>query len=222
MFSLGLDGSRPLRVLAIGAHCDDIEIGAGGTLAVIASERPDTQITCVILTSNPTRAAEARACLADLCVPVSPVVRIESFRDSRLPTAFDEIKDLLADLAGDQWDLVFTHQRYDAHQDHRLLGELVPTALRNHLVLQFEIPKWDGDLGSSHANVYVPLSQQLILRKSALLHHHYASQRNHDWFDAETFQALARLRGMECRAAYAEAFRVEKLTLDLSPTQRAI
>ncbi|GAB94016.1 LmbE family N-acetylglucosaminyl deacetylase [Kineosphaera limosa] len=207
---------RPLRVLLLGAHCDDIEIGAGGTVAALAQQRPDTQFAAVILTSVPERAAESRACLAALANPADIEVTVHDLPDTRLPSHFDEVKDVLADLARQPWDLVLTHQRYDAHQDHRLLGELAPTAFRDHLVWHFEIPKWDGDLGTSRPNVYVPLTRAQIDAKWAVLDEHYVSQRGKDWWDAETFSALARLRGMECRAPYAEAFRVEKLTVDLS------
>lgn len=208
---------RPLHVLAIGAHCDDIEIGAGGTIARMAHERPDTRFSAVILTSIPERAAESRACLAALAAPASMEVTVHDLPDTRLPAHFDEVKDVLADLSRRPWDLVLTHQRFDAHQDHRLLGEFAPTAFRDHLVWQFEIPKWDGDLGTSRPNVYVPLTRAQVDIKWATLDEHYASQHGKDWWDAETFSALARLRGMECRAPYAEAFRVEKMrvTFDL-------
>lgn len=204
------DPGRPLRVLAVGAHCDDIEIGAGGTLRALAAGRPDTQFCAVILTSVPQRAAESRACLGAFVEPASIEVRVHELPDTRLPSHFDEVKDILAELSRSPWDLVLSHHHNDAHQDHRLLGQFVPTAFRDHLVWQFEIPKWDGDLGSSGANVYVPLSADDIARKWATLDEHYPSQRGKDWWDAQTFAALARLRGMECRAPYAEAFRVDK------------
>lgn len=207
---------RPLRVLLLGAHCDDIEIGAGGTVAALAAQRADTLFTAVILTSVPRRAAESRSCLAALAAPAQIDVRVHDLPDTRLLAHFDAVKDVLADLSRQPWDLVLTHQRYDAHQDHRLLGEFAPTAFRNHLVWQFEIPKWDGDLGTSRPNVYVPLTREQVDAKWAVLDKHYVSQRGKDWWDAQTFAALARLRGMECRAPYAEAFRVEKLTIDLA------
>ncbi|WP_068426601.1 PIG-L deacetylase family protein [Piscicoccus intestinalis] len=204
------DPGRPLRVLAVGAHCDDIEIGAGATLHALAAARPETQFCAVILTSVPQRAAESRSCLAAFVEPATIEVTVHDLPDTRLPAHFDEVKDILAELSRSPWDLVLSHQPNDAHQDHRLLGQFVPTAFRGHLVWQFEIPKWDGDLGSSGANVYVPLSADDIARKWATLDEHYPSQRGKDWWDAQTFAALARLRGMECRAPYAEAFRVDK------------
>ena len=206
-------GAPPLRVLAIGAHCDDIEIGAGGTLSAWADQARDTAFSFVVLTSTPERSVESRACLAALVAPCSAEITIHELRDSRLPDDFDRVKDILATLSATPWDVVLTHHRHDAHQDHRLLGELAPTAFRDHLLLQFEIPKWDGDLGASRPNLYQRLTPQQIARKWAALDQHYASQRNKDWWSEETFSALARLRGLECRAPYAEAFRVDKVTL---------
>ena len=216
MRRLSLAPDRPGRrkVLAIGAHCDDIEIGAGGTLAKWAQEDPSIEFTFVVMTSTPGRAAESQECLSALVEPATMTLEVHGLRDLRLPAQFDEVKDILAGLARDAWDVVLTHQRYDAHQDHRLLGELAPTAFRDHLVLQFEVPKWDGDLGTARPNLYVPLTADEIARKWKLLDQHYESQRAKDWWDAETFTALARLRGMECRAPYAEAFRVEKMILN--------
>lgn len=211
---------RPLRVLAVGAHCDDIEIGAGGTLARLADETGGhgVEFTAVIITSTPKRAAEATGCLTELVAPAPMTVITHGLPDSRLPSHYDQVKDILGDLSRHPWDVVFTHHDEDAHQDHRLLGTYVPTALRNHLVFSFEIPKWDGDLGRIDANVYVQLTPAQMHAKWATLDAHYVSQRPHDWWSEETFSALGRLRGMECRAPYAEAFAVRKAVLDLSPS----
>lgn len=209
------DLGRPLRVLALGAHCDDIEIGAGATLRALARQRPDTQFSAVVLTSVPQREAESRACLAAFVAPANIDITVHDLPDTRLPAHYDAVKDVLAELSRRPFDLVLTHHRHDAHQDHRMLGEFAPTAFRDHLVWQFEIPKWDGDLGRSGANLYVPLTAEDMAAKWATLDEHYVSQRGKDWWDAETFTALARLRGMECRAPYAEAFRVEKQRVDL-------
>ncbi|WP_168582238.1 PIG-L deacetylase family protein [Gephyromycinifex aptenodytis] len=206
----------PRSVLAVGAHCDDIEIGAGATLHTWARLAPETRFTFVVMTSTPQRAREARNCLRALVEPATSDVVVHELRDTRLPGDYDRVKDILAELAQEPWDLVLTHQRFDAHQDHRLLGELAPTAFRDHLVWQFEIPKWDGDLGTSQANLYVPLTQDAVAAKWAALDEHYVSQRGKDWWDEETFAALARLRGMECRQRYAEAFRCEKAVVDLA------
>lgn len=167
----------------------------------------------------PERAAESRACLGDIVSPASVEVTVHDLPDTRLPAHFDEVKDVLAGLSRQPWDLVLTHHRFDAHQDHRMLGEFVPTAFRDHLVWHFEIPKWDGDLGASGANLYVPLTREQVDAKWQALDRHYVSQRGKDWWDPETFSALARLRGMECRAPYAEAFRVEKVRVDLGTRQ---
>ena len=208
-------GADPLRVLALGAHCDDIEIGAGGTLARLATERPGTEFTAVVLTSTPQRADESEACLTALIAGAPLDVRVHDLPDTRLPSHYDQVKDLLAELSREPWDMVLTHHGSDAHQDHRLLGTYAPTAFRDHLVLQFEIPKWDGDLGASRPNLYVPLSPTQMRAKWEVLDTHYPSQRGKDWWSYETFAALARLRGMECRAPYAEAFRVDKAVLSL-------
>ena len=216
MLPFVLPGERPLRVLALGAHCDDIEIGAGATLARLASERPDTEFTAVILTSTPEREQESRACLAAL-VGAAIDVRVHDLPDTRLPSHYDEVKDVLAELSRHPWDIVLTHHGSDAHQDHRLLGTYAPTAFRDHLVTQFEIPKWDGDLGASRPNLYVPLSPEQMQAKWEVLDAHYPSQRGKDWWSYETFASLARLRGMECRAPYAEAFRVDKAVLAFGP-----
>lgn len=210
------DKGHPRRVLAVGAHCDDIEIGAGGTLYTWARAASDTEFTCVILTSTPERAAESRACLTALVAPAHVDVVVHDLRDTRLPVDYGRVKDVLADLSRHPWDVVLTHQRFDAHQDHRLLGEATPTAFRDHLVLAFEIPKWDGDLGSSRPNVYQPLTPEAVAAKWEVLDKHFVSQRGKDWWDAEVFSALARLRGMECRSRYAEAFRCEKAVLGSS------
>lgn len=215
------DPGRPLRVLALGAHCDDIEIGAGATLRALARHRPDTHFAAVVLTSVPVRAAESRACLSAFVAPATIDITIHDLPDTRLPAHFDAVKDVLAGLSRRPWDLVLTHHRHDAHQDHRMLGEFVPTAFRDHLVWHFEIPKWDGDLGRSEANTYVPLSAQDLATKWAILDEHYLSQRGKDWWDQETFTALARLRGMECRAPYAEAFRVEKQRIAFGPVEES-
>lgn len=222
MLSLDLPPlDRPLRVLLVGAHCDDIEIGAGATVSKLAQERPDTLFSAVVLTSVPERAAESRACLTALVGPCPIDVTVHDLPDTRLPSHFDEVKDILAGLSREPWDLIITHHRFDAHQDHRLVGELAPTAFRDHLLWSFEIPKWDGDLGASRPNLYVPLTRADIDAKWQVLDEHYPSQRGKDWWDPETFSALARLRGMECRAPYAEGFRVEKALVSFGSTEGA-
>lgn len=209
----------PLRVLAVGAHCDDIEIGAGGLLRRLVRERPGTSVGALVLTSTPERAAETTTALAALLDPVVPAMTLCGLRDGRLPAQFDEVKDALAEVAEQPWDLVLAPHAEDAHQDHALVGALVPTAMRDHLILHYEIPKWDGDLGRLAPNLYLPLTTEDLETKWALLDAHYPSQRSHDWWLRETFLGLARLRGMECRSDYAEAFRMTKGVIHLTTTR---
>lgn len=211
----------PLRVLAVGAHCDDVEIGAGGLLRRLVRERPDTSVTVLVLASTTERDAETRAALTALVEPVVPHVITCGLRDGRLPAQFDEVKDALAEAANEPLDLVLAPHPQDAHQDHALVGSLVPTALRDHVVLHYEIPKWDSDLGRLQPNLYLPLTAADIDDKWRLLDTHYPSQRGHDWWLRETFAGLARLRGMECRAEYAEAFRMPKGIIHPTATTEA-
>lgn len=214
MIGLLLPPREPLRVLAIGAHCDDVEIGAGGTVLELRRQAPALELTVFVACTTPARAAECQAALTALAGSASPSIEMAELPDSRLPAHFDSVKDRLADLARRPWDLVLTPHAEDAHQDHALLGRLAPTAFRDHLILHYEVPKWDGDLGSLRPNLYVPLSAEQVQRKWDILDEHYVSQRSHDWWDREIIAGLARLRGMECRSRYAEAFRVDKLVLD--------
>lgn len=216
MLELLLPPHRSLRVLALGAHCDDIEIGAGGALMRLAQRAAGVQFGAFVATSTPQRATECRAALAALAGSAELRVQIAELRDTRLPTDFDAVKDHLGSLAAEPWDLVLTPHADDAHQDHALLGRLTPTAFRDHLVLRYEIPKWDGDLGSLRPNLYIPLTPEQMQRKWQVLDEHYASQRSRDWWDFETISSLARLRGVECRAQFAEAFRVDKLIVDVT------
>lgn len=214
MLPLTVGSDRPLRVLAVGAHCDDIEIGAGGTLLTLAQR--SCQVQAVVLSGDEDRAAETRAALTAFCSSAEALqVQCHDIPDGRFPGHWDRVKQLLHDATAD-WtpDLVLCPSRTDAHQDHRLLAELIPTVLRDTLVWQYEIPKWDGDLG--RPSVYVPLSEQTLQRKVDLLFEHFGSQHGRDWFDREVFGGLARLRGMECRAPYAEAFGNDKLVVALS------
>lgn len=224
MLRLGLvpRRGRPLTLLAIGAHCDDVEIGAGGTLLRLAESWPDLLAHVVILTGTPQREAEARAAAAAFFAPATVEVRTHRLVDGRLPEQWGQVKQVLEDLAERvDPDVVFAPGEYDAHQDHRLLGALVHTSFRDHLVLHYEIPKWDGDLGAGRPTVYVPLEESAARRKHALLHQHFPSQRGRDWFSEDTFLALARLRGLECRAPYAEAFTAPKMVLGVDQPYRA-
>lgn len=205
--------ARPIeRVLAVGCHADDIEIGCGGTLIALSRARPGLALTWVVLAAPGDRAAEARASAqAFLARADASDVRIHEFRDGFLPYVGGEVKEVFEELKEVRPDVVFTHARHDLHQDHRLACELTWNTFRNHLILEYEIPKYDGDLGSP--NVFVPLEESLVEEKLRLLRDHYASQHSKHWFDDELFRGLMRLRGMESASRYAEAFTCRKLTL---------
>ncbi|MBF9132801.1 PIG-L family deacetylase [Plantactinospora sp. S1510] len=209
MRSLPLDGVR--SVVAIGAHPDDIEIGAGGLLLGLP---PGVRVRYVTCTGTPDRHAEARAAAAAFLPTADVSFDLHCLPDGRLPAYWAETKAIVeaAARAGDA-DLVLAPARTDQHQDHRLLGDLVPTAFRDTVIMHFEIPKWDGDLTSRQ--VYVPMTVETARRKAALLSQCFPSQTSRDWWDDEVFLGLARLRGMECRSRYAEAFDVDRLMLRL-------
>jgi LmbE family N-acetylglucosaminyl deacetylase len=208
--------ARPIeRVLAIGCHADDIEIGCGGTLIALRRARPGLALTWVVLAAPGDRAAEAHASAeAFLATVDGSDVRIHEFRDGFLPYVGGEVKEVFEGLKEVRPDLVFTHTRHDLHQDHRLACELTWNTFRNHLILEYEIPKYDGDLGSP--NIFVPLDEPLVEEKLRLLRDHYASQHGKHWFDDELFRGLMRLRGMESGTRYAEAFTCRKLTLPVA------
>jgi LmbE family N-acetylglucosaminyl deacetylase len=205
-------GERPRGVLALGAHPDDVEIGCGGTLLRLAQRWPGVPVTVMVLTGSPLRHEEARLA-SQLFLPGCPVtVHTQSLPDGRLPSVWGDVKQHLEDLAGEiDVDVVLAPRTDDAHQDHRTVAEIVPTVWRDHLVLGYEIPKYDGDMG--RPSVYVPLDEETAHEKVRLLAKAYPSQAGRDWWDEETFLGLARLRGMECKARYAEAFTLTKATL---------
>ncbi|CAH2598735.1 PIG-L family deacetylase [Rhodovastum atsumiense] len=214
----GLALARPgesLSVLCLGAHADDIEIGAGGTILgwIAAGVQLDVH-WCVLSAVGPREAEAMASAEAFLAGARSRRIELGQFRDGYFPNQGGDIKDWVQDLAARaRPDVILTHRADDAHQDHRELRRLTWNAFRNHLILEYEIPKWDGDLG--RPNVYMPISMDTLERKLALLQTSFATQRAKDWFDPETFRGLARLRGMECRAPerYAEAFVVSKAIL---------
>jgi LmbE family N-acetylglucosaminyl deacetylase len=214
----GLELARPgdrLSVLCLGAHSDDIEIGAGGTILrwIAAGVRLDVQ-WCVLSATGP-RAEEANASAAAFLTGAAGVrIELGTFRDGFFPYQGSEIKAWMEGVKTRfDPDIILTHRRHDAHQDHREVCQLTWNTFRNHLILEYEIPKWDGDLGQP--NFYVPLDDKVMDRKIELLLAHFGTQRSKDWFDGETFRGLARLRGMECRAPqlYAEAFMLSKARL---------
>ncbi len=209
-------GSQPFsRVLAIGAHADDIEIGCGGTLLSLTRSLPELEVWWVVLSANAERESEARES-ADVFLAAAPGARVEvhSFRDGFLPFVGAEVKDVFEALKERVVpDVVFTHSRDDAHQDHRLACELTWNTFRDQLILEYEVPKWDGDLGCP--NVFFPLTRSVAAEKVSLLARHFPSQAGKNWFDADVFTGLMRLRGLEANAPerYAEAFAARKLSL---------
>lgn len=210
MIGLGAPGGG-LSVLCVGAHPDDIEIGCGGTILVLA-ERPGTELHAVVLTGTGQRADEARRTLPTFFPGAT--VEVLGLHDGRLPSYWLDVKEALeAVAAARRPDLVLAPRVDDAHQDHRLVGELVTTVWRDALVLHYEIPKWDGDsVSPSH---YVALTAEQAQRKVALLTKGFPSQAGRDWWDDEMFLGLLRLRGMETRTRYAEGFVTKKVMLDL-------
>ncbi|GAA1988111.1 PIG-L family deacetylase [Isoptericola halotolerans] len=207
-----LPATGPLHVVALAAHPDDLEIGCGGTLLRLAA-RVGTTASFLTVTGTPARCEEARRAAAEVW-PGSTSTFV-GLPDGRLPEHWGAVKAALHTLAEVTAppDVVLVPRRDDAHQDHRLLGELAPTVWRDALVLHYEIPKWDGDLG--RPSLYVPLPEEVAHRKLEILEECYGSQSGHDWWDRETFGGLMRLRGIECRARYAEAFFVTKAVLAL-------
>ncbi len=206
--------AAPLEVLCLGAHCDDIDIGCGATLLEL-SRRRRTAVVWVILCSDPIRAAEARqAANAFLERAASTEIVIRDYRDGFLPYTGAQVKDEFERLkAVCRPDVVFTPSRHDLHQDHRLVCELTWNTFRDHLVLEYEIPKYDGDLGSP--NVFVPVSEESAGDKVRYLLECYRSQADKRWFTEDLFRALLRIRGMECNSptGLAEAFYGRKLVL---------
>jgi LmbE family N-acetylglucosaminyl deacetylase len=199
--------ARPLSVLAIGAHPDDIEIGAGGLLLQLAERMP--RVRYVVLTGTAERHQEARNAAHSFIPAADLAIDLFDLPEGRLPAAWGSVKEILEGVARScSPDVIIAPSSYDAHQDHRTIGEIVPTVFRDQLYLAYEVPKWDGDI--SRPSVYVPLSAETARRKVELLRKCFPSQHNRDWWDEEVFLGLARLRGMECRARYAEAFTCAK------------
>ena len=193
----------PLSVLAIGAHPDDIEIGAGGLLLALAQGRPNVRY--VVLTGTAERHQEARNAARAFMPDADLAIELFDLPEGRLPSLWGSVKEILEDIARScAPDVIIAPSSHDAHQDHRTIAEIVPTVFRDHLYLAYEIPKWDGDI--SRPSMYVPLSAETAGRKVELLHKCFPSQRDRGWWDDEVFLGLARLRGMECHARYAEAF----------------
>jgi len=216
MIALNLpqNAEAPLKVLCLGSHSDDIEIGCGGTILRLLSQVQNLEVVWIVFGACKEREREARNSAAlFLSRAKRKEVIVKSFRDGFFPFEGTQIKDYLEELKGTSPDLIFTHNRKDAHQDHRLIAELTWNTFRNHLILEYEIPKYDGDLGQP--NLFVPLDQEVYERKVRYVMDAFESQRAKPWFEKETFLGLMRLRGMECVApsGYAEAFYCRKMVL---------
>jgi LmbE family N-acetylglucosaminyl deacetylase len=199
-------------VVCIGAHSDDIEIGCGGTLAELASAWPQARFHCWVFSGGTQREVETRACLSRLVEPQRLELRVFDFRDGFFPAYWQAIKETMRTLScAVDPALVFTHGTADGHQDHRALAELSWNHFRHHPILEYEIVKYDGDLG--RPNLYVPIALATLERKTAALLDCFESQRSKPWFTRSTFEALARLRGVESNSTsgYAEAFYARKV-----------
>jgi len=207
--------ATPLKILCLGSHSDDIEIGCGGTILRLLTEDSNIDVTWVVLASNTDREREARSSAAQfLGRAVKKNVIVKSFRDGFFPFDGAQIKSYFEEeIKPISPDLIFSHNRKDAHQDHRLVAELSWNTFRNHLILEYEIPKYDGDMGQP--NFFVPLEQEICENKVRYLMEAFGTQRSKAWFAKETFLGLMRLRGMECVApsGYAEAFYCRKVVL---------
>jgi len=213
MASLRLEGVK--KVLCLGAHSDDIEIGCGATILRLIQEQPELQVYWLVFSARGIRAREAKQSASEFLQGVrSRKIRTMNFKESYFPGEWPAIKDAFEKIKREfEPDLVLTQYRDDRHQDHRVLSDLTWNAFRNHLVLEYEIPKYDGDLGTP--NVYIPVSRELSEKKVAALLHHFQSQAKRHWFTRDTFWAMLRLRGIECAApsGFAEAFYGRKLWL---------
>lgn len=213
--TLGRQGRELKTLLCLGSHCDDIEIGCGGAILRLIREHPQMRVHWVVFSSGPHRATEAR-CSADAFLENAGGrdVQIRDFRNGYFPSVTADIKDSFEELkAAIQPDLIFTHYRNDLHQDHRVISELTWNTFRNHLVLEYEIPKYDGDLGTP--NLFVPLPENIWRKKIETLMKCFPSQQDKHWFTPDTFAGLMRLRGVESNSdsGYAEAFYCRKLVL---------
>ncbi len=217
MIHLRLNGGadKDLNILCLGCHSDDIEIGCGGTILRLAEQYPKTVFHWVVFSGSEVRRAEAQRA-AELFVGPSALrgVMLKTFPDGFMPFVACEVKEVFEELKTlVSPDLVFTHNRKDAHQDHRLIAELTWNTFRDHMILEYEIPKYDGDLGQP--SVFAPLQEETCHKKVRYIMDAFKSQHSKRWFQESTFLSLMRLRGMECNApsGYAEAFYCRKMVL---------
>jgi LmbE family N-acetylglucosaminyl deacetylase len=212
--NLGLKKDEPLKVLCLGSHSDDIEIGCGGAILYLQDTYPLANFSWAVFSASGVRKREAEASAKLFAGERLERLVLNEFPDGFMPFVGSEVKSAFEKLKQEvEPDLIFTHQRQDAHQDHRLLSELTWNTFRNHFILEYEIPKYDGDLG--RPSVFVPLSEQTRETKVRHIMDSFASQQSKSWFSESTFNGLMRLRGMECNApsGYAEAFYCRKLVI---------
>lgn len=212
--SFPFDSASPLRILCLGAHSDDIEIGCGGTILRLGQQFPNCVFHWVVFSAIGVRAAEAeRAATLFAGKNVGQGLLLNRFQDGFMPFVGADVKATFEKLKAISPDLIFTHNRNDAHQDHRFIGELTWSTFRDHLILEYEIPKFDGDLGQP--SLFLPLEYEACEQKVRYIMEVFESQRSKRWFHPQTFLGLMRLRGMECNApsGYAEAFYARKLVL---------
>jgi LmbE family N-acetylglucosaminyl deacetylase len=212
---LGREGAAPLKVLVLGAHSDDAEIGCGGTILKLISDGVIESLRWVVLSGTEERIEEARVSAEAMLAGVPDCQILQpGFRDGFFPYDGAGIKAFFEELKRDfQPDLIFTHQRHDLHQDHRITCELTWNTFRNHFILEYEVPKYDGDMGAP--NAFVPLESDIVQHKIDHLMTHFVTQTSRRWFTPDLFSGLMRLRGMECQSptSHAEAFYCRKVVL---------
>lgn len=210
-----VDVEESATFLFLGAHCDDIEIGCGGTILRLATEYPNSRFVWVVLSSSARRATEARESYSRFLESVPDRrLDVENFRNGYFPYIGADVKNFFEQLKKtEDPDFIFTHYRHDLHQDHRVVSELTWNTFRDHSILEYEIPKYDGDLGSP--NFFIPLTRKTGERKADLIVECFPSQHGHKWFKRKTFLALMHLRGVECNAedGFAEAYYCRKLVI---------
>lgn len=210
------------EIAVVGAHCDDIAIGMGGTLLTLASAIPALRVKALVLSGGGTeRETEETAALAAFCPDADVELSVLDIEDGKSPAHWEHIKQRVSAFRSScNPQVVFGPHRGDAHQDHRLLAELLPTEFRDHLVLGYEILKWEAD--TPRPSIFHPIEAAVAEEKARLLQKHYPSQAAHDWFDEQAFLGLSRMRGVQCRQTYAESFILEKATIAFGPNTPSI
>lgn len=210
-----LGKAQPLKILALGAHCDDIEIGCGGAILQLLSDYDVEEIHWIVFSSNPVREKEATSSAEHFLANVkAKKIVIKNFRNGYFPFVGAEIKDYFEEIKSDfNPNLILTHYRDDRHQDHRCISDLTWNTFRDHLIFEYEIPKYDGDIGNP--NFYIPLSEHIKKQKTDNLLKYFPSQSDKQWFTENTFESIMRVRGVESNApsGFAEAFYARKVVL---------